>query len=188
MNSAYTIISFISSSRTWHIISLGCQPWNPFYVWTTLWLLWTCRRVFQKGGKSTINPSCYGAESSHSSSPERLYWHQCLVFAVSCTPCPLERYCAFIRFRFLNLFTFVLRLCAVTCDRYKKHLPITKYSGICSPHLCFILAWPSWSPCTRRKEQKLLPVVINASCNCMWHWDAILLWAYESPTEEWKKD
>ena len=88
---------------------------------------------------------------------------------------------AFIRFHFLYLFLSLLLW-------YKRHLLITKYSGSCSPHLSFMLEWPAWSPCARRKEQKLLPIVINASCNCMWHRDAILLRACESHPEEWKKD
>lgn len=51
-----------------------------------------------------------------------------------------------------------------------------------------ILEWPAWSPLARRKEQKLLPIVTNASCNCVWHRDAIHSGACESCKEGWKKD
>lgn len=52
----------------------------------------------------------------------------------------------------------------------------------------FILEWPAWSRLERRNEQKLLPIVFNASCNCMWHRDAVLSGACESCTEGWRKD
>lgn len=96
----------------------------------------------------------------------------CLLSLDSLSPCAILF--AFIRFHFLNLHFCTSPLyCALW-----RYLPITKYSGICS-NLCFILGWPSWSACARRKEQELLPVVINALCNCPWHWDAILWWACE---------
>lgn len=83
---------------------------------------------------------------------------------------------AFIRFPFLSLFTSVLQLCTVNLW-YKKHLPITKYSGI-SSHLCFILEWPLWSHVQEERRRSccllwLMLHVIECGVETLFSYDCV---------------
>lgn len=152
-------------------------------------MLCACWRVVQRRGRNTEN-NLYCVASSHTSSPEShcdeqwLYWHRYPVFDLSHSLSPPTTLTVFL----LSGFISSTSLSLYYYDTRGKFLLENTQEAVLLISDSFILEWPAWSPCARRKEQKLLPIVINASCNCRWHRDAVLLGARKSHIEEWKKD
>lgn len=129
----------------------------------------------------------YRAVSSHTSSPEShcdkqwLYWCRYPVFALSPSLSPPVQY----TYSLLSSgFISCISLSLYYCDTGGTFLLQNTQETVLLISDSFILEWPARSPWVRRKEQKLLPIVINASCNCSWHRDAIVLQACESCTNK----